>query len=515
MSMYVIIGIASGLAVGIVSTILFFSRSLKSREKAADEFIDSAKKNARQIEKEAELSVKSKMLAMKEEFEKSTQDVKETLRVQEKRLEKREDSLDKKMDMLNKKEGFVDKLQQKNSDMERELSLKQRELNEVLEEEKDKLQEISGLSKEEAKTLILQKLEGELTEESARLIREHSERIKEESENEAKNIISLAISRCSTNHSSESLVSTVDLPNDSIKGRIIGREGRNIRAFESATGIDVIVDDTPGVVVVSGFDNVRREIARRTMEKLVLDGRIHPARIEEVTEKTRQELDEEIRETGKQTVYDIGLQRVNPQLIELLGKLKYRTSYGQNMLQHSIEVAQLAGVMAGELKLDPVKAKRAGLLHDIGKAVDQESEGSHPQIGADLAKRYNEDSNIINAIASHHEDCPMDNMYSPLVMAADAISASRPGARRETLEKYIKRLERLEEVASGFDGVQNAYAIQAGREVRVIVDSRKINDKESAKVCRDIRETIEKELNYPGEIKVTLIREVRVEEVAR
>ena len=512
---YLIIGLAGGLAAGAGAAVFFMSRSMKSKQKKVDELIAAAEEDAKRIRKEAELSVKSQMLTMKEDFEKSTTEAKDALRNQEKRLEKREDNLDKKLELLSKKETYMENQQQKNSEKERSLSLRERELNEMIEEEKEKLQQISGLSREEAKKLILQRLESELTEESAKVIKEHSDRVKEEADNEAKNIVSLAISRCSTNHSSDNLVSTVDLPNDSIKGRIIGREGRNIRAFESCTGIDVIVDDTPGVVVVSGFDNVRREIARRTMEKLVIDGRIHPARIEELTEKTRQELGEEIREIGKQTIYDLDLQRINPYIVELIGKLKFRTSYGQNMLKHSIEVAQLSGIMAGELKLDSNKAKWAGLLHDLGKAVDQESEGSHPQIGADIAKRYNEESDIINAIAAHHEDCPMDNMYSPLVMAADAISAARPGARRETLEKYIKRLERLEEVASGFQGVDTAFAIQAGREVRVIVDSKRINDKESAKICRDIKNAIEKELNYPGEIKVTLIREVRVQETAR
>jgi len=361
----------------------------------------------------------------------------------------------------------------------------------------------------------LDRLETQLAHEKATMIQRVTERTTEEADAMARDIVATAIQRSAAIHTQEIVVSTIAIPGDEMKGRIIGREGRNIRAFEKATGVDVIVDDTPGVIVISGFDSVRREIARRAMEKLVLDGRIHPARIEEIVAQTRKEVTEFIRETGKQTAFDCEVHNLHPKELEYLGRLYFRTSYGQNVLNHSVEVATLCGIMAAELKLDSQTAKRCGLLHDIGKAVDQEMEGSHPEIGADLARRFNEREEIINAIAGHHNDIPAISLHTVLVAAADAMSASRPGARRETLEKYIKRLEKLEEVASSFDGVQGAFAIQAGREVRVIANADRVDDAQAAAVCRDIAQQIERELTYPGEVKVTLIRETRCTEFAR
>jgi ribonuclease Y len=431
------------------------------------------------------------------------------------KLTKREDGLDNKVDILNKKERFIERAEQDLKKRTDRLKSKGNELDKLIEEERSALHKVSGLSREEAERLLLERLEKELDREISTLVSKKMEHAREEVDRKARTIISTSIQRVAAEHTQEIVVSTIDLPNDEMKGRVIGREGRNIRAFEKATGIDLIVDDTPGVVVVSGFDSVRREMARRALEKLIADGRIHPARIEEVVEATKKEMNELLMNTGKQTCMDIDMHGLHPREIMLLGRLRFRTSYGQNVLNHSVEVAHLSSIIAAELGLDVKLAKRCGLLHDMGKAVDHEVEGGHQQIGADLARRYKEAPEVINAIAAHHEDEPAASPYAIIVQAADAISASRPGARRETLEKYIKRLERLEAVATSFDGVKNAFAIQAGREIRIMVDPERVDDPGAAKLARDIAKRIEEELAYSGEIRVTLMRETRIVEYAR
>jgi len=437
------------------------------------------------------------------------------LRGLERRLSKREDNIDRKADLINKKERFLEAQEKRLSQRDREAAQRQADLDALVEKEKETLRQVSGMTREEAQRVLLERLETELVHEQAEIIQRVTDETKEQADSKAREILATAIQRLAADHTVEHVVSTIDIPNDEMKGRIIGREGRNIRAFERATGVDVIVDDTPGVVVVSGFDSVRREVARLAMERLIVDGRIHPSRIEEVVEEAGKEVDQIIRETGKQTILEVDVRGVHQKEVELLGRLRYRTSYGQNVLRHSVEVAFLASMLASELGLDAVLARRCGLLHDIGKAVDHEMEGGHPAIGADLAKRYEEKPIVVNAIAGHHGDVEPTSIYTVLVMAADAISASRPGARRETLEKYIKRLERLEGIANSFPAVDKAYAIQAGREIRVIVNSEKTNDRDSAKICRDIAKEIENELTYPGEVKVTLIRETRFVDYAR
>jgi len=504
---------------GIGAGYLIFRRLARSKgEYAAREaqaLVTEAQQRAEALRKEAEIKAKEEIYEQRERFEKETQEIRGELKNLERRLEKREDNIERKAELVNKKEQFLEQQEKKNSEQEAQLTQKQAELSTLVENEKESLKRISGMTREEAQKLLLERLEKELVHEQAELIQRVTDETKEIADTKAREILATSIQRLAADHTVEHVVSTIDIPNDEMKGRIIGREGRNIRAFERATGVDVIVDDTPGVVVVSGFDSVRREVARLAMERLIVDGRIHPARIEEVVEQTRKEIEGVIRETGKKAILEADMRGVHPKTVELLGRLRYRTSYGQNVLSHSMEVAFLASMLAGELGLDPVLAKRCGLLHDIGKAVDHEMEGGHPAIGADLAKRYEEKPVVINAIAGHHGDVDPTSIYTVLVMAADAISASRPGARRETLEKYIKRLERLEGIAGSFPGVDKAYAIQAGREVRVIVNSDKIGDKDAAKVCRDIAKEIENELSYPGEVKVTLIRETRFTEFAR
>lgn len=480
----------------------------------AQAVVDEARQRAENVRKEAELKAKEEIFKQRERFERETQERRNELKGLERRLTKREDNLDRKADLINKKDRLLETQEKRLSERDGEVSRRMKEIDALVENEKETLRRISGMSREEAQKLLLERLEEELVHEQAELIQRISDETKEQADGKARHIIATAIQRLAADHTIEHVVSTIDIPNDEMKGRIIGREGRNIRAFERATGVDVIVDDTPGVVVVSGFDSVRREVARRAMEKLIVDGRIHPARIEEVVQETQKEVDQLIRETGKQTILEVDIRGVHPKAVDLLGRLRYRTSYGQNVLRHSVEVAFLTSMLASELNLDPVLAKRCGLLHDLGKAADHEMEGGHPAIGADLARRYEEKPVVVNAIAGHHGDVEPESIYTVLVMAADAISASRPGARRETLEKYIKRLERLEGIANSFPGVEKAYAIQAGREVRVIVNSSKISDKDSAKICRDIAKEIENELTYPGEVKVTLIRETRFTEVA-
>ena len=504
-----------GFVVGYIVCQALASMQEKTGRQRAERVTKDAEEKADQVIRDARVRAKDESYQRREEVEREAQEKSQELRELDRRLSKREDNFDQKSDLINKKERFIENRERTLAAKHKELSTREEELQELLEREHATLQNIASMSRDEAVEMLMKRLEEELDRECANLVARKVAQAEEEAENRARRVLCTAIQRCAADHSSESLVSAVQLPNDDMKGRIIGREGRNIRAFEKATGVDVIVDDTPGVIVVSGFDSVRRELAKRSMDKLIQDGRIHPSRIEELVKETEAEMETLIQEAGKNASLDSGIHGLDPKLVELIGRLQFRTSYGQNQLDHSLEVCYLAGMIAAELRLDINLAKRCGLLHDIGKATDHQVEGSHAQIGADLAKRYEEKPVVVNAIAAHHEEVPAESVYAVLVNVGDTISAGRPGARRETLEKYIKRLERLEGIATSFGGVESAYAIQAGREVRVIVNSEKISDKGAAKVARDIANEIEAELNYPGEVVVTVIRETRVVEKAR
>lgn len=519
----VLIGLAVGLIVGLIVAFVMrksaFDKGMEHRRKIAEAEIGSAEQERERLvaeaQKEAEAKKREIMLSTKEEVHKSRieleRDIKERrneIAKQEKRLIQKEETLDKKVDALEQKEQAIAQTKKNIEEMEAKLSG-------IHEEKVKELEKISLLSRTEAKELLLESLKDEVKHDSAVLIRNIESETKENAEKLAKEIIVTAIQRCSADHVSETTVSVVPLPNDDMKGRIIGREGRNIRALETLTGIDLIIDDTPEAVILSGFDPIRREIARLSLEKLIVDGRIHPARIEEIFNKATKEVNQVIKAEGDRAAFDIGVHGLHPELIKTLGKLKYRASYGQNVLKHSVEVAQLTGLMASELGLDVNLAKRAGLLHDIGKAVDFEMEGTHIQLGADLAKKYKENDVVVNAIMSHHGDVEPTSLISVLVNAADAISASRPGARRETIESYIKRIEKLEELANSFDGVEKSYAIQAGREVRIIVKPEVISDDDMVLKTREIVKKIEQELEYPGQIKVNVIRETRAIEFAK
>jgi ribonuclease Y len=480
------------------------------------ELTAQAQKEAENIRKEGELRAKDEMIRRREECTREIERARAELREQERRLEKREDGLEQKHQFVLKKERSLESGQRKLHERREHAERRARELDEAIRQQTARLHEISTLSRDQAEKLLLERLEKELADEVAGRIQRHEERLRAASEEKARAILATAIHRFAAEHTADSTVSTVDIPSDDMKGRIIGREGRNIRTFEKCTGVDVIVDDTPGVVVVSAFDNVRRETAKLALTKLIQDGRIHPSRIEEVVKETQAEMEKHIAEVGKQAALDANVGTLHDKLLQLLGRLKFRTSYSQNVLQHSLEVAHLCGLMADELGLSGPLARRCGLLHDVGKAADHEMEGGHPKIGAELAKRYGETSKeVLHAIAGHHDDVTVDHVYTVLVAAADAISAARPGARRETLEKYVKRLEELEAVATGFPGVEHAYAIQAGREVRVIANASQTSDSDAVRVCRDIAKAIEERLNYPGEIKVTVVRETRAVEFAR
>lgn len=494
---------------------LIGQKKAASSEKRAQQILEKAEREARAKKKEAELEAKDLLYKTRAEFEEKTQQRREELSTLEKRLMQKEENLDRKVDILDKKEKEVNTLQQAIEEKEQRINEKSVELDKLLQQEKNKLQDISRLSAEEAKNLLLKRMESDVRQEASTMIKRIEDEAKETAQKKAKNIISLAIQRCAADHATESTVSVVSLPNDEMKGRIIGREGRNIRSFEMTTGIDVVIDDTPGAVTISGFDMIRREIARIALQRLIADGRIHPARIEDVVKKVKEEMEATIREEGEKAAFDVGVHGLHAEIIKLLGKLKYRTSYGQNVLQHSKEVAYLMGIMASELGADFQLARRIGLLHDIGKAVDHEVEGGHDKIGADLAKKYGESHQVIHAIEAHHESAEPKTLYAVLTQAADAISASRPGARRETLESYVKRLEKLEAVANTFKGIQKSYAIQAGREIRVMVQPDKVSDAEAVALAREITKKVEEELEYPGQIKVTVIRESRAIEYAK
>lgn len=482
----------------------------------AEQIVARARQDAEARLKEADLRAKDELFQARATHAQETDRAKAELRDQERRLEKREDDLEQRQQALRKKDRQLEHHQKRLAERKEQLEQKSKEAEALVAEQQRKLHEVSGLSRAEAEAAVLGRVEAALASEVAARIQKAEERVKTTAEATAKTVLAVAIQRQAAGHTAEATVSTVDLPSDEMKGRIIGREGRNIRAFEKATGVDVVVDDTPGVVIVSAFDPVRREVARLALAKLIADGRIHPSRIEEVVQQTQSELDAHVLTTGQSAVAEAGCGPVAEKLCQLLGRLKYRTSYSQNVLRHSVEVAHLCGCLAEELGLDGTLARRCGLLHDVGKAADHEMEGGHPKVGAELAKRYGESRpEVLHAIAGHHDDVTADHVYTVLVAAADAISASRPGARREALEKYVKRLEALESLALGFPGVEQAYAIQAGREVRVIANAERLSDAEAVTVCRGIAKAIEERLEYPGEVKVTVVRETRAVEFAR
>jgi len=508
---YVVAG-AAGLAVGYVIATLLVAQSKKT--KAALEAAQIVSEATSKSEK-ALADSRSEASKLKEDAEKQIREERNELRQYENRVTKKEDVIDKRADDLQRREQSVDSRAKNVDRKETEIASKEKEVTKIIEEEKTTLHRIAGLTKDDAVKLLLDKLEPELEKEKADLIRKRLETAKENAEGEARRVISMAIQRFAASHTADSVVTIVDLPSEDLKGRIIGREGRNIRAFERATGVDVIVDDTPGVIVLSAFDGVRREMARRSMEKLIIDGRIHPTRIEEITEQTKREMEEHINNVGKEFLREADIMNVHPKLVTLLGRLKYRTSYGQNVLQHVREVAHLSAVMAAELKLDQRIARRCGVFHDIGKAVDQEFEGSHPVIGGELLKRFEEPKEVVDAAANHHNDPDANFVYTVLAAAADAISASRPGARSESLDRYIKRIQELETLAKSQPGVTGVYAIQAGREIRVLVDCDKVSDPQAVTLARDIAKQIEQQLTYPGEIRVTVMRESRFVEYAR
>jgi ribonuclease Y len=487
----------------------------KTFEQDLQRQIEGAKREAENIIKSAQIDAAAETIKKKEEFATEANRIRAELHENEIRLAKREDVLERQAELLHQRENTQN---QQEKELERRLKrmeIKDKELSSLIAQQKNQLLKITAMSINEAKGLLLKNLEDECEHEMSALISRKVEEANEIADEKSREVISTAIQRYAAEQTCEVTVSTVDIPNDDMKGRIIGREGRNIRAFEKATGVDVIVDDTPGTIVVSGFNPVRREVARLSMEKLIQDGRIHPSRIEELVTQTKKDVNVKLLQLGKDAAVETNVRGLSNKVLSMLGALNFRTSYGQSVLRHSVEVAFLTQVMADELGLDGSIARRAGLLHDIGKAIDHDVEGNHPTIGANYLKRFNESSVVLNAVAGHHGDIPADNPYTPLVAAADAISASRPGARRETLERYIKRLEKLEEIAGNFKGVENAYAIQAGREIRVIVDASHIDDESAMKIARDIANKIEAEMTYPGEIQVTLLREVRCIEYAK
>jgi ribonuclease Y len=488
---------------------------MESLEALGKKILDDARKEAENIKKETQLQAKDQLLQLKADFDRETQERRQEFAQIERRFLQKEENLEKKATLLDEREAELNKKQKYLNQLEKDLSDKQAHYQKLIAEQNERLERLAGMSAQEAKDMLLKSMEREVRIEAARMMKRIDTEAREMADRKAKEITALAIKRYASDYVAEQTVSVVALPNEEMKGRIIGREGRNIRALEAATGVDIIIDDTPEAVILSAFNPIRREVARRSLERLITDGRIHPGRIEEIVEKVNQEMEAAIREAGEQAAFDTGVHGLHPDLIKLLGKLKFRTSYGQNVLQHSIEVSFLCGIMAAELGLNEKQAKRAGLLHDIGKAVDHEAEGVHALIGADLAKRYGESPKVVHAIAAHHEDVPTESVLAVLVQAADTLSGARPGARREMLETYIKRLEALEKIARSFNGISKSYAIQAGREIRLIVESDKVNDEEAYWISREVAKKIEQELTYPGQIKVTVIRETRAVDYAR
>ncbi len=503
-----VVFLAIGVVVGIVYRKKVGEAAIGSAEEKAKQIIDEATKTAETKKKEALLEAKEDILRQKSEADRDIKERRKEVSRLESRAVAKEEALDKKYEALEKKEETLNKKIRENTELTDEIE-------KIKLAQKEKLEQIAGLTAEEAKAELLEKIEAEVRHDEAAKIREIEAQFKEEAETKAKNIISLAIQKCAADHVAEATVSVVNLPNDEMKGRIIGREGRNIRTIETLTGVDLIIDDTPEAITLSSFDPVRREVARLTLEKLISDGRIHPTRIEETVEKSKREVDVSIKQAGERAIFETGIHGVNSELVRLLGRLRYRTSYGQNVLNHSMEVAYLSGIMAAELGVDVNIAKRAGLLHDIGKAMTQEIEGSHVQIGVDIAKKYKENKEIVHAIEAHHGDVEPQTLVAVIVQAADAISAARPGARREDLENYIKRLQKLEEIAKSFNGVEKSYAIQAGREIRIMVKPEEVNDEQMVVVARQIVKKIESELEYPGQIKIHMIRESRAVDYAK
>ncbi len=517
-SLYALIILAvmlAGIVIGYIFKNILSAKKIKSSESLATRIVEEAKKEAETIKKEAILQAKENLLKIKADFDKETKDRKNDLDSLEKRIRSKEENLEKRLDSLAQKESNIEDREKMLLKKETTLEEKHRRLDKVMEEQKEKLEVIAGISSDEAKRLLIQSMESDAKRDAALMIRKIEDEVKLAADRKSREIIAYAIQRYAGDFVGENTVSAVNLPGEEMKGRIIGREGRNIRAIEAATGIDLIVDDTPEAVVLSSFDPIRREVARISLERLIQDGRIHPGRIEDIVKKVKSEVEQIIRETGEKASFDVGVHDIHPEIIKMLGSLKYRTSFSQNVLQHSIDVAYLTGMMAAELKMNVKEAKRAGLLHDIGKAVDHKVEGTHAAIGADYAKRFGENPRIVQAIATHHDDGRNNTLLGVLVQAADTLSAARPGARREMLETYVKRLEELEKIAHSFNGVDKCFAIQAGREIRILVENEKISDNDAVMLCKDIIKKIESELTYPGQIKVTVIRETRISDYAK
>ncbi len=518
MTIYILIGILAGLIAGLIVTLISHA-NLRNKKTAIEQekakIIEEAHREAESIKKESHVEAKDVVYQAKAEYEKDIRERRSELNHLDKRLRQKEESFERKFEQIDKREQELNKREKEYTSKERMIQDKENSYNKLIKEQLELLEKTSRLSSEEAKQQLLKKIEEESKFEAARLAKRIEDEARENAEKKAKEVIGFSIQRYSSDFVTDTTVSSVSLPNDEMKGRIIGREGRNIRALEAATGVDLIVDDTPETVTLSAFDPVRREIARLSLERLITDGRIHPTRIEEIVEKVKKEVESHIREEGEKAVFDFGLSGIHPELIRLIGRLKYRTSYGQNVLQHSREVAYLAGMMAGELRVDVKLAKRAGILHDVGKAVDHEVEGSHQEIGANIARKYGENQKVINAILVHHGEGDPMTVEAALVAAADALSAARPGVRKESIENYLKRLEKLEQMALSYKGVEKCYAIQAGREIRIIVKPEDVSDEISSMISRELAKKIESEMTYPGQIKVTVIRESRHIEYAR